>query len=461
MIKIKKGMKALVVGMGKSGVSVTKLLCKKGIKVTVTDELNKSDLRESLEALEGYKYKAELGKHVLKTFCDQDFLVVSPGVNLEIKPLQQARKMKVPILSEIEVASQFISTPIIAVTGTNGKTTVVNMIAQMLEAGGKTVFMGGSHGTPLSDFPLRRGGADFVVAEVSSFQLDTTYSLKPAVAVFLNVAPDHLDRYPTFDDYVGAKMRLKELMDENDHVIVNLRDAKLMQLLSGVKPKVFYFTSNTLKETPTPYVEKFQGVFLDPVNQMHLKTGRWKDHVFTLDGVKLRGLHNKENMMAAALAAKLVGVSNEAIQKVLVNFAPLEHRMEYVGRKNRVDFYNDSKGTNVYSLMRSLESFQEPVILIAGGKDKGEDYGSLGPVIRRRVKNLILIGEAKEKINRAVGDFTETFLVGTFEEAIYVAYQKSRSGDVVLLSPGCAGSDMFPTYEERGNHFKKIVNMFR
>lgn len=461
MIKIKKGMKALVVGLGKSGVAVTKLLTKKGIKVTVTDELNKSDLRESLEALEGVKFKAELGKHVLKTFCDQDFIIVSPGVNLEIKPLQQARKLKVPIVSEIEVAAQFINTPIIAVTGTNGKTTVVHMIAQMLEAGGKSAFMGGSLGVPLSEYPLRRGGADYVVAEVSSFQLDTTYSLKPAIAVFLNVAPDHLDRYPTFDDYVGAKMRMKDLMDENDHIVVNLRDAKLMQMLSGLKPKTLFFTSNTLKETPTPYLEKFQGVYLDPPTEMHLKTARWKDHSYHLDGVRLRGLHNRENMMASTLAAKLVGVSNEAIQKVLTHFEPLPHRMEFVGRKNRVDFYNDSKGTNVYSLMRSLESFQEPVILIAGGKDKGEDYSSLGPIIRRKVKNLILIGEAKEKINRAVGDFSETFLVGTFEEAIYVAYQKSRSGDVVLLSPGCTSNDMFRTYEERGNHFKKIVNMFR
>ncbi|MCB0404897.1 MAG: UDP-N-acetylmuramoyl-L-alanine--D-glutamate ligase [Bdellovibrionales bacterium] len=460
MVKIKKNMRVLVVGMGRTGVAATKLLCKKGCKVTVTDELNKTDLMESIEALEGYKYKAELGKHVLKTFCDQDLIVVSPGVSLDIKPLRQAERSKIPIISEVELASLFINKPIVAITGTNGKTTTSTLIAEMIRAVGKTAFLCGNVGLPISDYVSKRDRSDFIVLEISSFQLETTHTLKPAVSVILNLAPDHLDRYSSYDDYIEAKMRLVKNQTEDDHVVTNLRDPKLMSLLSNVKPKVMYFTTDTLSKVPVQYTERFQGMYLSPPTVMHLHAPRWKEHEFDLNNLLLRGLHNKENVMAAALAAKLVGVSNEAIQKVITTFEPLPHRMEFVARKNQVNFYNDSKGTNVHSLMRSLESFREPVILIAGGKDKGEEYEVLEHSIRNHVKNLILVGEAKEKINRAVGDFAETFLVGTFEEAVYLAYQKARSGDVILLSPGCASQDMFKNFEERGDRYKALINMF-
>lgn len=248
-------------------------------------------------------------------------------------------------------------------------------------------------------------------------------------------------------------------MTEEDYIVTNLRDSKLMSQLSGASTKHLYFTTDAFAKISPQHLEKFQGANLE-TGQIVLRTERWKEHNFPLQGALLRGLHNRENMMAAMLAAKVAGISNEAIQKVLVTFKPLPHRMEFVARKNQVSFYNDSKGTNVHSLMRSLESFREPVILIAGGRDKGEEYETLAPFIKKYVKSLILVGEAKEKLNRAIGDFSETFLVGTFEEAVYVAYQKSRSGDVVLLSPGCASQDMFKNYEERGDHFKKIVAKF-
>ncbi len=456
----KKRLRALVVGLGRSGVAATKLLCKKGYKVTVTDELNKTDLKDALEALESFDYKAELGKHVLKTFSEQDLIVVSPGVRLDIKPLQHAEKAGVPIISEIELAAQYISEPIIAVTGTNGKSTTVSLIAEMIRSGGKTVFLGGNIGTPLSDYPLRREKADWVVVEVSSFQLDTCRQFKPHVAVILNVAPDHLDRYPSFEEYASAKAKLQINLGEEDYLVSNFRDSKLNTLLAGTKAKVLHFTSEPMAKMAPTTLENLQGAYLPNNSSLQLKASRWKDHLFPVQDSLLRGIHNRENMMAAMLAAKLAGVSNEAIQKTLTTFKPLPHRMEFVGKKNSVFFYNDSKGTNVHSLMRSLESFNEPVILIAGGRDKGEEYGPLAPAIRRHVKNLILVGEAKEKLNRAVGDFSETFLVGTFEEAVYLAYQKSRSGDVILLSPGCASQDMFKNFEERGDYFKKIVSTF-
>ncbi|MBI3295504.1 MAG: UDP-N-acetylmuramoyl-L-alanine--D-glutamate ligase [Deltaproteobacteria bacterium] len=460
MVKVKKGMKALVVGLGRSGIGATKLLCRKGVKVTVTDELNKTDLKDALEALKSFDFDQELGKHVLKSFSDADFIVVSPGVRSDIKPLDHARRLKVPIISELELATQFITEPIIAVTGTNGKTTTAHLIAEMIKAGGKTVFLGGNVGTPLSEYAARRERCDFVVAEVSSFQMDTTYTFRPSVSVFLNLAPDHLDRYPSFDEYIGAKIRMCSNMTEDDHIVVNLRDAKLMTLLSATRPKQLYFTTDTFNNISPHYAERFQGTYLEPVSMMHLKGTRWKDHDFTFQGSLLRGLHNRENMMAATLAAKLAGITNESIQKTLLTFKPLPHRMEFLGKKNQVYFYNDSKGTNIHSMLRSLESFSEPVILIAGGKDKGEDYSQLSDAIKKRVKNLILVGEAKEKMNRSIGDLSETFLVGTFEEAVYLAYQKSRSGDIVLLSPGCASQDMFRNYEERGDHFRRIVSSF-
>ncbi len=456
----KKRQRALVVGLGRSGVAATKLLVKKGYKVTVTDELNKTDLKDQLDALESVDFKAELGKHVLKTFSEQDLIVVSPGVRLDIKPLQHAEKAGVPILSEIELAAQYISEPIIAVTGTNGKSTTASLIAEMIKAGGKTVFLGGNIGTPLSEYPLRREKADWVVVEVSSFQLDSCRAFKPHVAVVLNVAPDHLDRYPSFDEYALSKARVQLNMTEEDYLITNLRDAKLGVLLAQTKAKVLHFTSDSITKLDPAALEKFQGMHLEGKNTLQLKSARWKEHAFPVQESMLRGIHNRENMMASILAAKLAGASNEAIQRTLASFKPLPHRMEYIGRKNQVFFYNDSKGTNVHSLMRSLESFQEPVILIAGGRDKGEDYGPLAPSIRRHVKNLILVGEAKEKLNRAIGDYSETFLVGTFEEAVYLAYQKSRSGDVILLSPGCASQDMFKNFEERGDYFKRIVSTF-
>lgn len=459
MLPIKKKMRALVVGLGRSGASVTKLLAKKGVQVTVTDEKNKTDLKDYLDQLEGVTYEAELGKHVLKTFTEQDFIVVSPGVSLDIKPLQQAAKCNIPIVSEIEVAAQFIEEPIIAVTGTNGKTTTSHLIAEMIEAGGKTVFLGGNVGTPLSEYALRKEKCDFIVCEVSSFQLESCYDFKPHIALFMNIAPDHLDRHGTFESYLAAKLRLKNNMKEDDYIITNIRDSKLMSALSGSPTKMMHFTTDGFSKIAPHYQEKFQGAFYES-GALHLKSARWKDHTFPLQGTLLRGLHNRENQLAAMLAAKLAGITNEAIQKVLIQFKPLPHRMEFVAKKNQVFFYNDSKGTNVASLMRSLESFREPVILIAGGKDKGEDYTPLAEMVRRHVKNLILVGEAKEKMNRSIGDFSETFLVGTFEEAVYVAYQKSRSGDVVLLSPGCASQDMFKNFEERGDHFKKIVMSF-
>ncbi len=457
---VKKKQRALVVGLGRSGVAATKLLCKKGYKVTVTDELNKTDLKDSLDALESFDFKAELGKHVLKTFSDQDLIVVSPGVRLDIKPLQHAEKAGVPIISEIELAAQYISEPIIAVTGTNGKSTTASLIAEMIRSGGKNVFLGGNIGTPLSEYPLRREKADWVVVEVSSFQLDTCRQFKPHVAVVLNVAPDHLDRYASFDAYAESKAKIQANLTEEDYLISNLRDAKLNALLAQTKAKVLHFTSEPVTKWAPGFAETLQGAFLATGTSIQLKAARWKDHLFPVAESALRGVHNRENMMAAILSAKLAGITNESIQKTLVSFKPLPHRMEFVGRKNSVFFYNDSKGTNVHSLMRSLESFNEPVILIAGGRDKGEDYAPLAYSIRRHVKNLILVGEAKEKLNRAIGDFSETFLVGTFEEAVYLAYQKSRSGDVILLSPGCASQDMFKNFEERGDYFKKIVSTF-
>ena len=460
MLKLKKGMSALVVGLGRSGVSATKLLVKKGFHVTATDMRTKTELGELFEEIEGLDCRLELGKHILKSFSDPDFIVVSPGISLDIKPLVQAVKSKVPIISEVELASHFITEPMIAITGTNGKTTTACLLGEIFKQAERPVFVGGNTGTPLSEYVLARHDPNtWLVVEVSSFQLESCQQFRPHVAVFLNIAPDHLDRHPSFEAYVQAKMKLHANMTPDDFIVANLRDPQLMSHLSRVPSKAFYFTTDARKNIPVAFSEKFQGCYFDSQG-IHLETVRWKSGSFSVAPSKLAGLHNRENMMAALLAAKLAGINNEAIQRAFLSFKPLPHRMEYVARKNQVTFYNNSKGTNVHALLRSLEVFPEPVILIAGGKDKGEDYSTLVPVIKRRVKNLILVGETKEKMNRSVGDYSETFLVGTFEEAVYLAYQKSRSGDVVLLSPGCASQDMFRDYEHRGDYFKELISRF-
>lgn len=454
-----KGKRILVVGFGKSGVAAARYFHKQGAKVLVTDMKQKSELMESAKACEELKLEYELGKHNPKSFQTADLIVVSPGVPMNSKPLQEAREKAVQMTGELDLAAGMIKEPIIAITGTNGKTTVTTLIGEMFKADGKNAFVGGNIGKPLLDYVTEGTKADYVVAEVSSFQLETAEKLVPAVAVFTNIEEDHLDRYGDMGSYLMAKKRLLQRCDRNSYVVLNYDNANVAQFAEERIGKIMWFTKKDPMLIGGEFAERFVGAYLKNAEKKVVAKINGKEETYDLSKFQLFGDHNKENLMAAICSARAMGVKPAAIQNVINTFKGVAHRLEFVRRKDGVFFFNDSKGTNVMSVMKSLASFsQNPIILIAGGKDKNSEFSPLAPLVRSRVKLLILLGEAKEKMNRAFGDFAETYLVGTFEEAVLLAYQKSRSGDIILLSPGCASFDMFRNYEERGDYFKKLVN---
>jgi UDP-N-acetylmuramoylalanine--D-glutamate ligase len=454
-----KGKRVLIVGFGLSGVSVAKYMAKQGAKIIVTDTKQKSELADAVNACADLKIEWELGKHNTKTFETAELIVVSPGVPPSLEGLIEARKKAIPIISEVELAASALKEPLIAITGTNGKTTVTTLIGEMFKADDKVAYVGGNIGKPLLDHVTDGGVASFVVAELSSFQLDITEKLTPALAVFTNLEQDHLDRYGEMSAYVSSKKRLLKFCDRNSFVVLNYDDPTVAQFAEENVGKLLWFTKKNPLSVGGAFAENFTGCYYNQPAKQVIARLNGKEEVYDLAQFRLFGEHNRENLMSAICAARSMGVSPKAIQQVINTFRGVAHRLEFVRKKDGVFFFNDSKGTNVMSVKRSLEAFsQNPVILIAGGKDKNMDFAPLVDPVRDKCKILILVGEAKEKINRAIGDFAETYLVGTFEEAVLLAYQKSRSGDIILLSPGCSSYDMFRNYEERGDYFKKLVS---
>lgn len=452
-------MKVLVVGFGLSGVAVARFMAKQGARVTVTDIKQRNELSDSLKACADFKIEYDLGKHNSKFFQTSDLIVVSPGVPFSIKPIEEARAQNIPITTEVELAAMALKEPLIAITGTNGKTTTTILIGEMLKAANKNAYVGGNIGKPLLDYITSGVKADLVVAELSSFQLELVERMVPAVAVFTNIDQDHLDRYPDMPTYVSAKKKLLRVCDRNSYVVLNYDDPIIASFKEESPGKTLWFTKKNPMDIGGSFAEKFSGCYLTADRTEIVAKLSGKEERYSLKGLRIFGDHNKENLMAAICAVRPMGVPMAAIQKTIETFEGVPHRLEFVRKKNGVFFINDSKATNVSSLSRSLASFKKnPIILIAGGKDKGMDYAPVAPLVQNRVKILILLGEAKEKLNRAIGDFAETYLVGTFEEAVLLAYQKSRSGDIILLSPGCASFDMFRNFEERGDYFKKLVS---
>lgn len=454
-----KNKRVLIVGFGLSGVAAAKYLVKQGAKVMVSDQKQRQDLMDSFKACADLKIEYDLGRVNPKLLEAAELVVVSPGVPLSNPMIQEAQARKIPITSELEIAAGLLKEPLVAITGTNGKTTTTTLVGEMFKADQKHALVGGNIGTPLLDLVgHREGQADVAVAEVSSFQLELAQKMVPAVAVFTNIDQDHLDRYGSMDAYVEAKKNLLRLSDKNSFVVLNYDDPVVQRFSNEATGKVIWFTKQDPLKVGGTFSEKFVGAYLRDGGTKLVAKFSSKEEVYDLSKLRLFGDHNKENLMAAVCSARVLGVSAKSIQKVIDQFEGVSHRLEFVRKKDGVYFFNDSKATNAQSVIRSLQSFKRsPVILIAGGRDKDIDYSVLTPHVRGKVKILILLGEAKEKINRAIGDAVETYLVGTFEEAVLLAYQKSRSGDIILLSPACASFDMFRNYEERGDYFKKLV----
>lgn len=451
-----KGKKVLVVGAGRSGIAMAKYFVREGAIVTITDKKSKEELGAVVDQIADLNCEWDFKGHSLKAVSNAELIAVSPGANHREKAFEPARQKGVPFIGELELASQHISDPIIAITGTNGKSTVTKLTYEFLKASGVKAWIGGNFGTPLMEYVLSGEKGHALVCEVSSFQLELVDTFRPRAIVFLNLAEDHMDRYSTFQDYINAKKNIFKNSSPETIAILNADEPAVIELAKDAnvrKNKLQYFSRRSAMEAQ---ISKIGGAVMVG-REVHLYWDGQMEN-YNLRKTKMKGKAVAENIMAAAAAARRFGAKPDAIQSVIDTFPGLEHRLEYVRTKGGADFYNDSKATNVHALMHALQSFENSVILIAGGRDKNTDFAPLADLIHEKVKNLILIGEAKEKLNRTIGDYSETFIIGTFDEAVLLAYQKSRGGDTILLSPGCSSYDMFKNYEERGKYFKELIN---
>ena len=454
-----KDKRVLVIGLAKSGVSMVRFLKEQGAIVTVSDHKSKAELSPALELIADIEVEFDLGGHTPKVFVAQDLIVLSPGVPTNLKIFDYARSNGVTVTGEFEFATWFIGEPVIAVTGTNGKSTTCKLIELFLNESGIKAWLGGNFGEPLIEYVRKGEKAQTVVAEVSSFQLEHSDRFTPVNVVFTNLAENHQDRYRSMEDYVNAKRRIFHNTNQATTSILNADDNAVVELArdpSVQRGRIFYFSRKPSLESQIMTI----GGAVALKDEIRVRTGPDIEH-YSVKNMKMRGSHSVDNIMAAILAAREHGANHDAIQTVIDSFKGMAHRLEYVRRVGGVEFFNDSKATNVHAVARALDAFDENLILIMGGKDTNLSYEPLRDTVRRKVKNLILVGEAKERINRDLGDYSETFLIGTFEEAVLISYQKSRIGDKVLLSPGCSSFDMFDSYEERGNYFKEIVARFR
>ncbi len=387
-----QGKKVLIVGLARTGVAAARFLARQGVRLKVSEARPALEVEAAWKALQDLPVEWELGGHTIPFFGKVDLIVVSPGVPMDIEPLVQARAKGIPVISEIELAFQFLRRPLIGITGTNGKTTTTTLIGEMLRASGRKIFLGGNIGHPLIAYVDGPQEEEWIVAEISSFQLEGIVNFRPHISVLLNITEDHLDRYANFQAYIQAKGKIFQNQSKDDYALLNADDRLTFQFAHRIESQVILFSSQ--RAVPV-------GCFLEK-GAIIFQGGDGTKERFGLERLKIRGTHNWENLMAAIAAGKICGCPSEALQKVMEEFPGLEHRLEWVKDIDGVSFFNDSKGTNVGSVVKSLMSFREPVLLIAGGKDKGGDYSPLKNIIMNRVKGMVLIGEAKKNV-RSVG----------------------------------------------------------
>ncbi len=439
-----------IIGMARSGLAAAKLVLQSGGMPFVSDNGSREALATSLAQLEELGIAYECGGHTDR-LLESDFCILSPGVPQTIPMVQKIKEKGIPIFSEIELASWFCRGKILAVTGSNGKTTTTTLAGEMLKEGGIPVEVCGNIGYPFSDAAPKVPENGFAVVEASSFQLELIESFKPHIAMILNLTPDHLDRYLDFEDYKAAKYRIADNMSVTDHLILNAGDPETDVNKIKTDATLDYFAAHR----PLP-----AGVFKRGESLVGSVGGK-EFKIIDIAGIRIPGPHNLQNSAAAALAAILAGVSPEKIAAVLEKFPGVEHRLEDVGTVAGIKFINDSKATNVDSVCYALLSMKTPVVLIAGGRDKGGAYDPLIEKGRGKIKEIILIGEAREKIFRALGKTFAVEFAESMEAAVQKAFTAASPGDTVLLSPACSSFDMFDNYEHRGKTFKEIVARMR
>ncbi len=440
------GKRVLVVGLGKSGVASALFMKAHGARVTVSDTKSGDELRNEIPVLLDNGITVETGGHGDRTFQGQDLIVVSPGVPVDAPPLVQARSLGESVIGEIELAAQFLPGPIVAITGSNGKTTTTTLTGEIMTASGFQALVGGNIGTPAISLAERAKPATVIVLEISSFQLETIQSFRPKVAVVLNVTPDHLDRHRTFEIYAAAKTRIFENQQSEDCAVLNADDPTCVAMSKKTRAQVYWFSRQNEVERGA-WVRDGNVVFRD---------GSGQREIMQVSEVPLKGAHNLENVLAAVCASVLMGCAAEKIRQAVHDFKAVEHRLEFVASIGGVDYYNDSKATNVDATIKALESFPANIHLILGGKDKGSDYTVLNDLLRQRVKRVYTIGAAASKVESQIKG-PEVVHAETLENAIRKAHASAQPGDVVLLAPACASFDQFKSYEHRGRIFKEVV----
>jgi UDP-N-acetylmuramoylalanine--D-glutamate ligase len=441
------GKKILVVGLGKTGVSLCRFLAARRARVTATDPVPAANLAPALAALQDLDLALELGRPQPAHWQDFDLIIPSPGVPPELPWLREAVARGIPLIGELEVAGRHFRLPVAAISGTNGKTTTTTLVGELLRASGRRPLVGGNIGTPLGDLVAAQSQADCLVLEISSFQLDTAPSFKPRAAALLNISADHLDRYPDVQAYADSKAQLFRRQDARDVAVLNADDPLVAALAPRLSSRVYLYSC----QKPLSLGAWITGQTV----RVCLADGARAE--FPLADIALPGRHNLENILAALLLALEMGATPAGCAQVLASFRGLPHRLQWVANLHGVDFYDDSKGTNVGAVVRSLEHFQRPVILIAGGRDKGGDYQPLAALLRQKVKQLILLGEAQEIMAAALAGQAPIQTAADMAQAVQLAFAAAVPGDVVLLSPACSSFDMFLDYAERGRIFQQAV----
>ncbi len=443
-----KNKRVLVVGLGKSGLAAARFLKANGARVTVSDSRPAATVAELPQLLdEGIMVEA--GSHGLLTFRRQDLIVVSPGIPATVPELKQVRALGMRIMGELELGTQYLQGELVAVTGSNGKTTTTALLGEIFSGSGRPTLVGGNIGRPVVEMVAESTPATWSVLEVSSFQLETIEAFRPRIALVLNITPDHLDRHGSFENYAAAKARITENQTAGDFLVLNAEDKPTQMVAANSKAQIFWFS---------PRRQVKQGAFVHGASIFfRAAEGSQPEPVMPVAEIPLAGAHNVENVLAAVAAAKLAGIESEAIRDAVRGFRAVEHRLEFVRELDGVRYFNDSKATNVDAATKALEAFPGGIHIVLGGKDKDSDYRTLGGLLAERAKTVITIGSAAEKIETQLAGVVKIERAGTLDKAVEIAHENATAGDVVLLAPACASFDQFESYEHRGRWFKELV----
>jgi UDP-N-acetylmuramoylalanine--D-glutamate ligase len=453
MKMIYQGQTVLVVGAAKSGLAAARFLLDNGARVILTDIRSLETLRSEIAALceparTAGELILELGGHRDGSFSSCNFVVVSPGVPLSLPYFDISRRAGIPILAEVELAFRHLKGNILGITGSNGKTTTTTLVADMLAGAGMKAYAAGNIGTPLISLAANSSPGDFYAVELSSFQLESIEEFRPFIGSILNLTPDHMDRYAGFEDYVAAKRRLFMNQVKTDFAVLNAEDSRTAAMANEVAARPFLFSRRSVPE---------HGAFVRN-DRVFFRDGQSEKELFPVNAVALKGTHNLENVLAASTMAILAGAAPESLEDSIRKFKGVEHRIEWVSDIDGVQYFNDSKATNVDATIKSIEAFPGNILLILGGRDKAGDFTALRSPVRSRVKHVVLIGEAAGKIRQALSGTVDMSEAPSMQEAVSICRALARRGDTVLLAPACASFDMFQNYEHRGRVFKEAVH---